>query len=273
MTRLDKITTIETLLFGILFAFLHMINIIPIPAFEDNYIWLLEHEGNVVAIDPGDAMPVLAALRENDWTLKAILITHHHDDHIGGVDTLVSHCSVPVYAPSYRAYTFAHIPVKEGDNVQLDAIGESFQVLWLPGHTLDHIAYVNANYLFCGDVLFGAGCGRLFEGTPLQMLNSLNRIKQLPKATKVFCTHEYTLKNIQFARTLEPSNQQLESREIKTNQLLKHNLPTLPSSIGEEIETNPFLRCKQNEIMQNSGAKSSAEVDIFTAIRQLRNHY
>lgn len=250
-----------------------MINIVPVPAFEDNYIWLLVHERNVVVIDPGDATPVLKALKENNWTLKAILITHHHDDHIGGVQALRLQFPVPVYAPGYRAYPFEHIPVKEGDSIQLNDIGESFQVLWLPGHTLDHIAYINDNYLFCGDVLFGAGCGRLFEGTPLQMLNSLNRIKQLPISTHVFCTHEYTVKNIQFARMLEPSNQKLKSREIKVTQLRQHNLPTLPSTIAEELETNPFLRCTHHEIMQNSGAKSSAEIDIFTAIRQLRNHY
>jgi len=180
---------------------------------------------------------------------------------------------VPVYAPSYGNYPFAHIPVKEGDQIQLAAIGESFQVMWLPGHTLDHIAYVNPNYLFCGDVLFGAGCGRLFEGTPLQMLSSLNRIKRLPEKTQIFCTHEYTLKNIEFARTLEPSNHELQARQNDAIRLRLQNLPTLPSTLREEIQTNPFLRCTESEVMLNSGANSSAEIDVFTAIRQLRNHY
>lgn len=250
-----------------------MIDIIPVPAFEDNYIWLLVHQRNVVAIDPGDAKAVLAVLKKNNWSLKAILITHHHQDHIGGVDELLKHNVVPVYAPSYGHYPFAHIPVKEGDHIQLEAIGESFQVIWLPGHTLDHIAYVNTNYLFCGDVLFGAGCGRLFEGTPLQMLNSLNKIKQLPETTQVFCTHEYTLKNIEFARTLEPSNHALQARQNNAIRLRQQNLPTLPSTLKVEIQTNPFLRCSETEVMLNSGANSVAEIDVFTAIRQLRNHY
>ena len=269
----DKFTTIETSFASICLIHLFMINIIPIPAFEDNYIWLLQQERNVVVIDPGDAEPVLALLKQNDWMLKAILITHHHHDHIGGVSALLEHYNVPVYAPDYGHYAFNHTPVKEGDVIQLPEISESFNVLWLPGHTLDHIAYVNAEHLFCGDVLFGAGCGRLFEGTPLQMLNSLNKIKQLPISTKIFCTHEYTLKNIQFARTLEPSNHQLELREKQVNELRKQNIPTLPSTLSEEIETNPFLRCLESEVIQNSGAKSSTEIDVFTTIRQMRNHY
>lgn len=250
-----------------------MTAIIPVPAFEDNYIWLLVHERNVVAIDPGDSAPVLKILKAQDWSLKGILITHHHHDHIGGVNELLAHHSVPVYAPAYGHYTFPYIPIKEGDQIHLPYIEERFEVMWLPGHTLDHVAYVNSQYLFCGDVLFGAGCGRLFEGTPQQMLESLNKIKQLPKSTKIYCTHEYTLKNIQFARTLEPNNLQLQAREQSVIQLRQQNRPTLPSSIADEIETNPFLRCNQAEIMQNSGANSVAEIDVFTAIRQMRNHY
>ncbi|OYY50856.1 MAG: hydroxyacylglutathione hydrolase [Methylophilaceae bacterium 17-44-8] len=250
-----------------------MINIIPIPAFEDNYIWLLQHERNVVVIDPGDAEPVMAHLRKNNWALKAILITHHHHDHIGGVQALLAHYPVKVYAPGYQHYPFDHIPVRENDEIHLNDISETFKVLWLPGHTLDHIAYVNEQYLFSGDVLFGAGCGRLFEGTPTQMLHSLNKIKQLPLSTKVYCTHEYTLKNIQFALTLEPDNIRLQAREAKAIALRKQHLPTIPSTLEEEMETNPFLRCLEPDIKQNSGVKLSTEIDVFTAIRQLRNHY
>lgn len=250
-----------------------MTDIIPVPAFEDNYIWLLVHERNVVAIDPGDATPVLTLLKAQGWTLRAILITHHHHDHIGGVNELLAHYSVPVYAPSYGHYAFPHIPIKDGQEIHLSDIDETFKVMWLPGHTLDHVGYVNSQYLFCGDVLFGAGCGRLFEGTPQQMLESLNKIKQLPKSTKLYCTHEYTLKNIQFARTLEPNNLQLQAREQSVIQLRQQHLPSLPSTIASEIETNPFLRCNQAEIMQNSGVNSGVEIDVFTAIRQMRNHY
>lgn len=250
-----------------------MINIIPIPAFEDNYIWLLQVGRKVVVVDPGDALPVISTLQRNDWDLAAILITHHHDDHIGGVPNLLEQFDTPVYAPSYGDYPFKHIPLKEGDTIHLPAIAQTFEILWLPGHTLDHIAYVNAQYLFCGDVLFGAGCGRLFEGTPLQMLNSLNKIKALPLDTKIFCTHEYTLKNVQFARTLEPSNPRLAARETKTVQLRQLNIPTLPSTLEEEMATNPFLRCSIPEIQHNLALQSSTEIDIFTAMRQRRNHY
>jgi hydroxyacylglutathione hydrolase len=250
-----------------------MINIIPIPAFEDNYIWLLQVGRKVVVVDPGDALPVINTLQHNDWDLAAILITHHHDDHIGGVPSLLEQFNIPVYAPSYGNYPFEHIPLKEGDSIHLPEIAQSFDILWLPGHTLDHIAYMNAEYLFCGDVLFGAGCGRLFEGTPQQMLNSLNKIKTLPLCTKIFCTHEYTLKNIQFARTLEPSNHRLAAREAKTMQLRQQNIPTLPSTLEEEIATNPFLRCSTPEIQHNLALQSSTEIDIFTAMRQRRNHY
>jgi hydroxyacylglutathione hydrolase len=250
-----------------------MINIIPIPAFEDNYIWLLQQGRNVVVVDPGDAAPVLATLQKNDWHLTAILITHHHHDHIGGVQALLAHTNVPVYAPGYRTYPFPHTPVKEGDTVHLTDISQTFEVLWLPGHTLDHIAYVNNVYLFCGDVLFGAGCGRLFEGTPTQMLHSLDRIKQLPSETQVFCTHEYTLKNIQFARTLEPFNAALQVRESNTILQRQQNIPTLPTTIAAEMATNPFLRCNEGEIRQTLAMQSQSEIDIFTRIRQLRNHY
>ena len=157
-----------------------MVTIFPIPAFEDNYIWVLQLGSNVVVVDPGDAAPVLQMLREKQLKLSAILITHHHSDHVDGVEALLAQQPAPVYAPAYRDYAFPHIQVREGDHVTLTAIEQTFNVLWLPGHTLDHIAYVNDQFLFSGDVLFGAGCGRLFEGSPEQMLNSLNRIKRLP---------------------------------------------------------------------------------------------
>lgn len=245
----------------------------PIPAFDDNYIWLLQFGSAAVVVDPGDAKPVLAALAQHGLTLSAILITHHHQDHIGGVNDLLTQHDVPVYAPYYGSYPFATVPLKEGDQITLSAIAQRFDIMWLPGHTLDHIAYVNQDYLFCGDTLFGAGCGRLFEGTPAQMLASLNRLKQLPATTLVFCTHEYTLKNIAFALTLEPDNAALIARNSHSAALRAQGLPTLPSSISAELATNPFLRCDSAAIMANSQAKSSLAIDVFTAIRQLRNHY
>jgi len=245
----------------------------PISAFEDNYIWLLHNTRNAIMIDPGDAAPVIAALETKKLTLSAILITHHHADHIGGVASLLQTYPVPVYAPSYEELPFNHITVAEGDVIDLAPLDLQLKIMWLPGHTLGHIAYVNDDYLFCGDVLFGAGCGRLFEGTPVQMLESLNRLKKLPANTQVYCAHEYTAKNIDFALTLEPENQALVDRKHAVSQLRKDNKPSLPSSIELELKTNPFLRCSESNVILHAGVNEVDELSVFTKIRLLRNHY
>ena len=250
-----------------------MLHIQPIPAFDDNYIWLLHNERDAVVVDPGDATPVLQVLEKNRLNLKTILITHYHSDHIDGVFKLLEHYPAQVFAPEYEQYAFEHTALADGDTIKLPEIGQNFKVMWLPGHTLGHIAYVNDEHLFCGDTLFGAGCGRLFEGTPKQMLSSLNRLKELNANTKVYCTHEYTAKNIAFALTLEPDNQDLIDRKNSVIQLRADNLPNLPSTIALELKTNPFLRCKQASIFKNSRAKSADELAVFSAIRTLRNHY
>ena len=250
-----------------------MLNIIPIPAFEDNYIWLLHNQRDAIVVDPGDAEPVIAALKQLHLSLSAILITHHHSDHIDGVCGLLRHQLAPVYAPQYEKFDFEHIKLADGDELHLPDIAQTFRVMWLPGHTLGHIAYVNDDYLFCGDVLFGAGCGRLLEGTPIEMLHSLERLKMLNANIKVFCTHEYTAKNIEFALTLEPDNQDLQARASTVLQLRRQQLPTLPSNIALELDTNPFLRCNQASIIKNSRAEKSDALSVFTAIRTLRNHY
>ncbi len=250
-----------------------MLTITPIPAFDDNYIWVLQCGRYAIVVDPGDATPVLQTLQQTQLTLSAILITHHHHDHIGGVSDLIKHQAVPVYAPAYREYPFTTIPVQEGDSITLPQIDIVLNVMWLPGHTLDHIAFYNDDYLFCGDVLFAAGCGRLFEGTPAQMLHSLNRLKALPASTRVYCTHEYTTKNIAFARTLEPDNLTLLQRQKDVAALRNAGQPTLPSTMGLECASNPFLRCNQSSIIAHSNAISSQELDVFTAIRLLRNTY
>ncbi len=250
-----------------------MLNIIPIPAFEDNYIWLLHLNGYAVVVDPGDAAPVIKVLQMLNLTLSAILITHHHSDHIDGVSDLLRHQAAPVYAPQYEKFNFEHTQLADGDKIQLPTIAQCFRIMWLPGHTLGHIAYVNDDYLFCGDTLFGAGCGRLFEGTPAQMQASLEALKGLNPNTKVFCTHEYTTKNIAFALTLEPDNVDLQARANAVKQLRQLQLPSLPSSIGLELATNPFLRCNQASIIKNSCAEKSDALSVFTAIRTLRNHY
>ncbi len=250
-----------------------MLNIIPIPAFTDNYIWLLYHKGHAVVVDPGDAKPVISTLKKLNLTLSAILVTHHHSDHIDGINELLAYQETTVYAPKYENFNFKHIQLAEGDELELPEIEQTFKIIWLPGHTLGHIAYVNKDYLFCGDTLFGAGCGRLFEGSPTQMLASLSRLKKLNPDTKVFCTHEYTSKNIQFALTLEPDNRDLIIRKDEVASLRLKNLPSLPSTIDLELKTNPFLRCNHATIINNSHAAKFDEISVFTAIRALRNHY
>ncbi len=250
-----------------------MLNIIPIPAFDDNYIWLLHNGQNAVVVDPGDAAPVVAMLKQLNLTLSAILITHHHSDHIDGVASLLACRAVPVYAPGYENFSFEHIKLAEGDEISLPEIAQSFRIMWLPGHTLGHIAYVNDATLLCGDTLFGAGCGRLFEGTPSQMLDSLQRLKLLNPNTKVYCTHEYTAKNINFALTLEPDNPDLIARKNLVQQLRAQQIPSLPSNIALELKTNPFLRCTKIAIIKHSKAQNTDELSVFSAIRMLRNHY
>ncbi len=249
------------------------LHILPIPALVDNYIWLLHNNHNAVVVDPGDANPVIETLSRHHLTLSAILITHHHHDHIDGVEMLLAHQKVPVYAPKYEQFKFDHIEVSEGDNIHLDAINLNFTVWWLPGHTLGHIVYLADYYLFCGDVLFSAGCGRLFEGSPEQMLHSLNRLKKLNPETKVFCTHEYTSKNIDFALTLEPDNSALLKRQAEVMHLRSKGESSLPSTIAQELDINPFLRCHVPSIISNSGADNNDELSVFSKIRTLRNHY
>jgi hydroxyacylglutathione hydrolase len=244
-----------------------------IPAFEDNYIWLLHNGHDAIVIDPGDAAPVFAALKINNLKLRAILITHHHADHIGGVADLIKSYSALVYAPSYEQFQFEHITLAEGNTIHFPELSLAFSVMWLPGHTLGHIAFFNHAYLFCGDVLFGAGCGRLFEGSPTQMLRSLNRLKSLPLHTQIYCTHEYTSKNIDFALTLEPDNQALIDRKQAVDQLRKEKKASLPSTIELELNTNPFLRCGEANIIHNAQVSETDELSVFTKIRSLRNHY
>ena len=250
-----------------------MLDIQPIPAFDDNYIWLLHNGHDAVVVDPGDAAPVLQVLEKLKLRLSTILITHHHSDHIDGVAQLIERYTPQVFAPQYEQFAFNHTTLADGNMIELAEIGVQFKIMWLPGHTLGHIAYVNDTHLFCGDTLFGAGCGRLFEGSPAQMLSALNRLKVLNPSTQVFCTHEYTTNNINFALTLEPDNQDLIHRKAHVRILRAKNQPSLPSSIALELKTNPFLRCQSPAIIQNSGAEKSDELTVFSAIRTLRNHY
>ncbi|MBZ4200329.1 MAG: hydroxyacylglutathione hydrolase [Methylotenera sp.] len=255
------------------------VQIIPIPAFKDNYIWLIHNGQQAVAIDPGDATVVMQTLKQLQLSLNGILITHHHQDHTAGVaDLLIAYPSIAVHAPKLEAYPFTHTSVSEADTVKLDFFDLSFSVMLLPGHTLGHVAYLSnprhcEQLLFCGDTLFGAGCGRLFEGSPAQMHHSLQRLANLAPSTKVYCSHEYTLRNIEFAMSLEPTNIALHERKLATQRLRDTGLPSLPSSIALELATNPFLRCDSLGIQAASGLKSSDQVAVFSRVRELRNSY
>ncbi|HSH98438.1 MAG: hydroxyacylglutathione hydrolase [Methylophilaceae bacterium] len=251
-----------------------MLKISPIPAFEDNYIWLLQNGAHAVVIDPGDATPVLAALKEQSLKLDAILITHHHSDHIGGVrDLLANDANTIVYAPAKEQFDFAHNRVKESDEIALPSISLNLKVMEVPGHTLGHVAYYDEYSLFCGDTLFGAGCGRLFEGTPLQMHQSLQRLAKLPSDIDVYCTHEYTAHNIRFALTVDSENQSLLQRQQETRSARKSGLPTLPSKLSLELATNPFLRCGDMSLKNTINMPNANEIEVFTKIREMRNHF
>jgi hydroxyacylglutathione hydrolase len=221
-----------------------MLNILRLSAFKDNYIWLLVNTktNSGVVVDPGDAAPVLEILRLTSIRLNAILITHHHADHCAGIPRLLEQVEVPVYGPQHETIPHCSHPLSEGDIVNLDALDIQLNVLDIPGHTLGHIAYVVNNMLFCGDTLFTGGCGRLFEGTALQMFNSLNKLKQLPKETLVYCGHEYTLANLEFAMTIEPDNEILIQRFENVKSQVEKKEATVPSLLSLELETNPFLR-------------------------------
>lgn len=252
-----------------------MLNIVPVPAFEDNYIWLIHDGRHAVAVDPGDAGPVFATLEQHRLQLGAILITHHHGDHVDGIAALLGHSQVPVFGPSRERIAGITHPVNEGDTVNLPDVPLSLKVLDVPGHTAGHVAYYGGNSLFCGDTLFACGCGRLFEGTPAQMYASLQKFARLPDATSVYCAHEYTLAGIRFAKLVEPGNTALLEREARDQAAAALRHPTLPSTLHLEKLTNPFLRCGEPEVINSAshfaGKNLSSPVEVFAALRQWRN--
>lgn len=249
----------------------------PVRALKDNYIWTLRDERHAAVVDPGDARPVLEHLQRESLALVAILATHHHPDHVGGVADLLARFDVPVFGPKGEPIVTLTRPVGGGDAVEVPELGVRFEVLDIPGHTRAHIAYYGANMLFCGDTLFACGCGRLFEGTAQQMYASLERLAALPDETLVYCGHEYTLANIGFAKAVEPENGALLERERQEARQRQQGRPTLPSTIGREKATNPFLRCLQPAVVRSAnqylGTRIADPVQVFAAIRQWKNQF
>ncbi|MES2954965.1 MAG: hydroxyacylglutathione hydrolase [Pseudomonadota bacterium] len=253
--------------------------LIPIPAFNDNYLWLLHDGRRALIVDPGDAAPVQQALRDNGLQLASILVTHHHPDHTGGVAELHASTGAPVYGPARENIPEPFRRLKGGEAVQ--ALGLDFEVIDVPGHTAGHIAFYTPDMdgrplLFCGDTLFSGGCGRLFEGTPAQMLASLDRLAALPGNTRVCCTHEYTLSNLRFALAVEPDNTELIGYHARCTALRADGKPTLPTSIAQELLINPFLRTRQATVMAAARRFDPATHDdnsVFAAIRQWKNQF
>ncbi len=253
--------------------------ITPLSAFKDNYLWLLTCGSEAAIVDPGDAEPVIRALEQQQLRLTAILATHHHADHVGGVMTLKQRYDAAVYGPARESIAGVDHRLGSGDKV--DVLGTRFQIIDIPGHTAGHIAYfaeaLKPPALFCGDTLFACGCGRLFEGTPEQMLASLDALAALPAATRVYCGHEYTVANIRFALAVEPDNRELQTRAASATAMRKRGEPTLPSTIGLELATNPFMRCETPAVRAAASGVSRgagfARVSTFAAIRSWKDSF
>ena len=254
-----------------------MLNIIPIPVLKDNYIWTLHDQLHAVVVDPGDAKPIRAYLDAHQLKLTAILCTHHHHDHTGGVSELAQVYNVPVYGPQHENIPRISHRLGEGDVVELHELNIRLDVIDIPGHTRGHIGFVGAGGVFCGDTLFGCGCGKLFEGTAAQLLHALKRLAELPDETKVYCGHEYTEGNIRFALACEPFNAQLKQRQTDTRALRAAGQPTLPSTIAMEKATNPFLRCNMPDVIaavqRAAQIQQADEISIFTALRTWKDSF
>lgn len=255
------------------------LSISPIPAFTDNYFWLLERAGAAVVVDPGDAVPVERTLADRGLALAAILVTHHHFDHIGGLKALTARHAAPVYGPEGEQRTIGALThaLKEGDRVRLAALDLELEVWEVPGHTLGHIAYVGKDFVLCGDTLFSAGCGRLFEGTAEQLRRSLGRLAALPADTRVYCTHEYTLANLAFAAAVEPDSTVVRDEIARVRELRARGQPSLPSTIGHERRINPFLRIADpavaGAVQRQAGTALSGESEIFAALRRWKDGF
>jgi hydroxyacylglutathione hydrolase len=251
--------------------------VIPIRAFSDNYIWTVRDDGHAVVVDPGDARPVIHYLEAEGLALAAIVNTHHHADHVGGNAELLKRWKVPVFGPHDERIPEITQRLADGERITLPHFGIDLEVLEIPGHTRSHIAFVGGGMLFCGDTLFAVGCGRLFEGTPKQMHESLGRLAQLPDDTRVYCGHEYTLSNIRFAKAVEPRNAVLTALEQRAVEQRRQDLPTLPTDIGQEKATNPFLRVAEPDVIaaasRHAGIPLRDPVSVLAALREWKNSF
>ena len=257
-----------------------MLEVSPVRAFSDNYLWLIRaprERRAAVVVDPGDPQPVEAALATAGLALRAILVTHHHPDHVGGVQALVARHGAQVFGPARETLPCEFRPLDDGDSVSLADLGLDFRVMAVPGHTLGHVAYHGHGALFCGDTLFSAGCGRLFEGTAAQMLDSLDRIAALPDDTRVYCAHEYTLSNLRFAAAVEPGNADVLDTLEAVRELRARDGITLPTTLGRERRINPFLRCREPAVraaaQARSGKRLAGPAEVFAVIRSWKDGF
>jgi len=256
------------------------LNVRPVRAFSDNYIWLIEApraRDRLVAVDPGEAAPVIAELQRSGASLAAILLTHHHPDHIGGVPELLRHGAVPVIGPDDSRIAQRTLTLHDGERCELPDLGLSFETLQVPGHTVSHIAFWGHGALFCGDTLFSAGCGRMFEGTPTQMNASLTKLRNLPQDTRVFCGHEYTAANLRFALTVDPTNGAALEYQRSVERVRAAGDPSLPSTMGLEIRVNPFLRCDDPTVVTaaetHAGKSLKGAAEVFGVLRAWKDQF